>query len=235
MKQFHHAVRTVPANGNILFHQDEKNILDLMEMGCWSNLHKLGSEGTIQLSFDDGSINFENHQFSIDDLPMHGKHNLKNAVIAMYAAFLHGIHPEHSFAALKNSKGVKRRFETVFQRADKLVIDDFAHHPTAISQTVQAAVNYFSSKRILGIIELASNTMSQGYHGQSLYESALNLDKVYWLNLSGKKNQEFEYDSIDLLLNDLQKKIDEFDVILIMSNKDSKKISEPVIDLIKSK
>jgi UDP-N-acetylmuramate: L-alanyl-gamma-D-glutamyl-meso-diaminopimelate ligase len=123
----------------------------------------------------------------------------------------------------------------VFQRADKLVIDDFAHHPTAISQTVQAAVNYFSSKRILGIIELASNTMSQGYHGQSLYESALNLDKVYWLNLSGKKNQEFEYDSIDLLLNDLQKKIDEFDVILIMSNKDSKKISEPVIDLIKSK
>ena len=235
LKQFHHAVRTVPANGHILFHQDEKNILDLMEMGCWSNLHKLGSEGTIQFSFDDGSINFENHQFSIDDLPMHGKHNLKNAVIAMYAAFLHGIHPEHSFAALKNSKGVKRRFETVFQRADKLVIDDFAHHPTAISQTVHAAVNYFSSKRILGIIELASNTMSQGYHGQSLYESALNLDKVYWLNLSGKKNQEFEYDSIDLLLNDLQKKIDEFDVILIMSNKDSKKISEPVIDLIKSK
>ena len=50
-----------------------------------------------------------------------------------------------------------------------------------------------------------------------------------------KKNQEFEYDSIKSLLVDLKKEIDAFDVILIMSNKDSKKILEPIIDLIKSK
>jgi hypothetical protein len=55
------------------------------------------------------------------------------------------------------------------------------------------------------------------------------------LNVSGKKNREFEYDSIQLLLTDLTKDIDNFDVILIMSNKDSKKISEPIIDLIKNK
>ena len=50
-----------------------------------------------------------------------------------------------------------------------------------------------------------------------------------------EKNEEFEYDSIKLLLADLKKEIDAFDVILIMSNKDSKKILEPIIDLIKSK
>ena len=61
------------------------------------------------------------------------------------------------------------------------------------------------------------------------------LEKAYWLNVSGKKNREFEYDSIQLLLTDLTKDIDNFDVILIMSNKDSKKISEPIIDLIKNK
>ena len=103
------------------------------------------------------------------------------------------------------------------------------------SHTVQAAANHFSSQRILGIIELASNTMSQGHHGDELYESASDLEKVFWLNVSSKKNQEFEYDSIQLLLTDLKKDIDNFDVILIMSNKDSKKISEPIIDLIKSK
>ena len=166
---------------------------------------------------------------------MHGKHNLSNAMIAMYAASLHGISPEESFLALTNSKGVKRRFETVFQNDHKIVIDDFAHHPTAISHTVQAAANHFSSQRILGIIELASNTMSQGHHGDGLYESASDLEKVFWLNVSSKKNQEFEYDSIQLLLTDLKKDIDNFDVILIMSNKDSKKISEPIIDLIKDK
>ena len=153
----------------------------------------------------------------------------------MYVASLHGISPKESFLALTNSKGVKRRFETVFQNDYKIVIDDFAHHPTAISHTVQAAQNHFPTQKILGIIELASNTMSQGHHGDHLYESASGLGKAYWLNVSGKKNREFEYDSIQLLLTDLTKDIDNFDVILIMSNKDSKKISEPIIELIKNK
>ena len=166
---------------------------------------------------------------------MHGNHNLNNAIMAMYAAFLHGIHPRESFEAMKDSQGVKRRFEVVFEENDKIVIDDFAHHPTAILNTVKTAVSHFSSKRILGIIELASNTMSQGYHGQKLYESASELKKVYWLNLSGKKNQEFEYDSLKSMFENLKDEIRNFDVILIMSNKDSKKISEPIIDLIKSK
>ncbi|MDA8709773.1 UDP-N-acetylmuramate:L-alanyl-gamma-D-glutamyl-meso-diaminopimelate ligase [Gammaproteobacteria bacterium] len=235
LKQFHHAVRTVPANGNIIFHDGEKNITDLIKMGCWSKTHQLGRKENIQLLIEEGVIDFENQKFNISDLPMHGKHNLSNAVIAMYAASLHGISPKDSFLALKNSKGVKRRFETVFQNGHKIVIDDFAHHPTAISNTVQAATNYFPSKRILGIIELASNTMSQGHHGEDLYESASALGKAYWLNLSSQKNKEFEYDSIKLLLTDLEKDIDNFDVILIMSNKDSKKISEPIIDLIKNK
>jgi hypothetical protein len=84
-------------------------------------------------------------------------------------------------------------------------------------------------------VELASNTMSRGHHGAELYDSASGLEQVYWLNLSSKKNQDFEYDAINLLLEDLKKDIDSIDVILIMSNKDSKKISEPIIDLIKSK
>ena len=235
LKQFHHAVRTVPENGNILFHEQDKNILELLKMGCWSNIHPLGSLDNIQFSSEDNSINFENEKFDISTLPMHGSHNIKNAVIAMYAAYLNGIHPKQSFAALQNSKGVKRRFETVFENDSKTVIDDFAHHPTAISQTIKAAKNYYSSKKILAIIELGSNTMSEGHHGNKLYESAAELEKVFWLNVSGSKNKDFEYESIELLLKDLTDNIEKYDVILIMSNKDSKKISEPVIELIENK
>ena len=235
LKQFHHTVRTVPKNGHILFHGKDKNILKLLDMGCWSNSHQIGDKENIELAIEEGLIKYDSEKYNIDDLPMHGYHNLSNAVMAMYTAFLHGIHPKDSFSALTKSKGVKRRFETIFQNDNKLVLDDFAHHPTAILHTVQAAVSRFSSKRIIGIIELASNTMSQGYHGQELYDTTSALEKAYWLNLSDKKNQEFEYDSIKLLLEDLKKEIDNFDVILIMSNKDSKKISEPIIELIKSK
>ena len=126
-------------------------------------------------------------------------------------------------------------YKTFSHNDHKIVIDDFATHPTAISHPCQAANNHFPTQKKLGIIELASNTMSQGHHGDHLYESASGLEKAYWLNVSGKKNREFEYDSIQLLLTDLTKDIDNFDVILIMSNKDSKKISEPIIDLIKNK
>ena len=235
LKQFHHAIRTVPADGNILFHDGDENIINLIEMGCWSNTYKLGSEENINLSIEEGIIHLEGQRFDLSELPMPGQHNLNNAVMAMYASFLHGVDPQKAFLALKNSNGVKRRFETVFQNNKKTVIDDFAHHPTAISNTVEAAINRFAPKKVMGIVELASNTMSQGHHGVELYDSASGLEQVYWLNLSSKKNQDFEYDSINLLLEDLKKDIDSIDVILIMSNKDSKKISEPIIDIIKSK
>ena len=235
LKQFHNAIRTVPADGNILFHDGDENIINLIEMGCWSNTYKLGSEENIKLSIEEGIIHLEGQRFDISALPMHGQHNLNNAVMAMYTSFLHGVDPQKAFLALKNSNGVKRRFETVFQSNKKTVIDDFAHHPTAISNTVEAAINHFAPKKVMGIVELASNTMSQGHHGVELYDSASGLEQVYWLNLSSKKNQDFEYDSINSLLEDLKKDIDSIDVILIMSNKDSKKISEPIIDIIKSK
>ena len=235
LKQFHHAIRTVPENGNILSHNGENNIAELMAMGCWSKQHKIGTSDTIQLSPDLSSIAFEDIKFDTAKLPMHGEHNLNNALMAIYAAYLHGIHPKESFAALQKSQGVKRRFETIFQNDTKVVIDDFAHHPTAISFTIEAAKKYFSKQRILGIIELGSNTRSQGHHGKTLYESASKLDKAFWLNVSSKKNQEFEYESVDVLLKDLEDDLDNFDVILIMSNKDSKKISEPLIECITNK
>ena len=125
--------------------------------------------------------------------------------------------------------------ELTQSKPDLHIYDDFAHHPTAISFTIEAAKKYFSKQRILGIIELGSNTMSQGHHGKTLYESASKLDKAFWLNVSSKKNQEFEYESVDVLLKDLEDDLDNFDVILIMSNKDSKKISEPLIECITNK
>ena len=148
LKQFHHVIRTVPSNGNILFHDSDKNIIDLIEMGCWSNTHKLGGEDNLKLSIEEGIIHFNDQQFDVNDLPMHGRHNLNNVVMAMYTSFLFmGLIYRNLFQHSKNSKGVKRRFETVFKNSDKIVIDDFAHHPTAISFTVQQPRIIFLTKK----------------------------------------------------------------------------------------
>ena len=233
LKQFHHLIRTIPSGGNILTHSEGVNISELLELGCWSNQYAIGCPGTIHISFSKKIISFEGETFDLNSLPFYGKHNYENALMAIYAAYLHGVHPSKSFAALQRFKGVKRRFETVYCDDERVVIDDFAHHPTAISSTIEAAKGCFN-KKIIGIIERGSNTMSSGQHGQNLYESADNLDQVFWLNLSGKNVQENEYTSLDVLLEDLKTTLAGFGVILIMSNKDSKKILEPLIEYLKN-
>ena len=234
LKQFHHAVRTVPGEGNILIHADGDNISELLEMGCWSNTHQIGTKETIELDLTNKILNFKEETFKLESLPFYGIHNYQNALMAIYAAFLNGVHPKDSFAALQNFQGVKRRFEKIYEDNNITIIDDFAHHPTAISSTIAAAQDHFDGN-ILGIIELGSNTMSGGFHGTNLHKSANSLDGTFWLNLSGSEGEGHEFTSVNALLNNLKDTLDGFDVILIMSNKDSKKISEPLIELIKKK
>ena len=234
LKQFHHAVRTVPGEGNILIHADGDNISELLEMGCWSNTHQIGTKETIDLDLTNKILNFKEETFKLESLPFYGIHNYQNALMAIYAAFLNGVHPKDSFAALQNFQGVKRRFEKIYEDNNITIIDDFAHHPTAISSTIAAAQDHFDGN-ILGIIELGSNTMSGGFHGTNLHKSANSLDGTFWLNLSGSEGEGHEFTSVNALLNNLKDTLDGFDVILIMSNKDSKKISEPLIELIKKK
>ncbi|MDO7750546.1 MAG: UDP-N-acetylmuramate:L-alanyl-gamma-D-glutamyl-meso-diaminopimelate ligase [SAR86 cluster bacterium] len=234
LKQFHHAVRTVPGEGNILIHADGDNISELLEMGCWSNTHQIGTKETIELDLTNKILNFKEETFKLESLPFYGIHNYQNALMAIYAAFLNGVHPKDSFAALQNFQGVKRRFEKIYEDSNITIIDDFAHHPTAIESTIAAAQDHFDGN-ILGIIELGSNTMSGGFHGTNLHKSANSLDGTFWLNLSGSEGEGHEFTSVNALLNNLKDTLDGFDVILIMSNKDSKKISEPLIELIKKK
>ena len=199
-----------------------------------SHIHQIGTNETIDLDLTNKMLNFKEETFNLESLPFYGTHNYQNALMAIYAAFLNGVHPKDSFAALQNFQGVKRRFEKIYEDSNITIIDDFAHHPTAIESTIAAAQDHFDGN-ILGIIELGSNTMSGGFHGTNLHKSANSLDGTFWLNLSGSEGEGHEFTSVNALLNNLKDTLDGFDVILIMSNKDSKKISEPLIELIKKK
>ena len=234
LKQFHHVIRTIPADGNILIRPEGDNMSALMDMGYWSHVHKIGTIETIAIDMTKNILSFGNEIFNLNTLPFNGMHNYQNAIMAMYAAFLHGVAPRDSFKALESFTGVKRRFETIYHDQDFIVIDDFAHHPTAIASTTAMAKGLFDQK-ILGIIELGSNTMSGGFHGTDLYKSAESLDKTLWLNLSSTSNDPHELTTLEMLLEELKRDLDNFGVILIMSNKDSKKISDPLIELIKAK
>gem|GEM_PF-6709247 len=119
------------------------------------------------------------------ELSMAGSHNRANALAAIAAASASGVAPAEAVRALCAFPGVRRRLEVRGVVNGVTVIDDFAHHPTAIELTIAGQRARMSSKgRILAVIEPRSNTMRAGVMKDRLSQSVAQADRVYCLNQS---------------------------------------------------
>jgi len=90
--------------------------------------------------------------------PMPGEHNLANTLAAIAVADELQIPKKRIQAALETFKGVKRRQEIRGVKNGVVVIDDFAHHPTAVQKTVQAIKGYYPHHRLVAVFEPRTNT-----------------------------------------------------------------------------
>ena len=182
-RQFHHLIKIIPSNGNVVYFADDKNIRDLIDMGIWSNQIAINDNAhSIEAAYSDKTLKYEESIYSLNELPLIGEHNFKNYISAILAAKTDGIKIQDSIKSLASFDGVKRRLEYKGSFDGIEIYDDFAHHPTAIEFSSNALVAKNPSKKILGLIELGSNTMSGGSHGLSLVESAKSLTHVIWLD-----------------------------------------------------
>ncbi len=93
--------------------------------------------------------------------PLFGEHNLQNAAMALAAAITAGVDPEAGAAALARFPGVARRLEVVGEAAGVTVVDDFAHHPTALAATVAAARLRWPGRRLVVAFEPRSLTAAR--------------------------------------------------------------------------
>lgn len=111
-------------------------------------------------------------------LPMIGRHNVQNssAVIAMGLKL--GLSSDEINKALAKFKGIKRRQEIVGVKNDVVVMDDFAHHPTAIALTIDAVKEAYPDRRIWAIFEPRSATSRRDSFQNELPESLMAADKV---------------------------------------------------------
>ena len=82
-----------------------------------------------------------------------GRHNLKNTLAAVAVADAMGVSPEAIAGALPEFGGVRRRQEIRGERRGVTVIDDFAHHPTAVRETLSAVRDWFVDNRIIAVFE----------------------------------------------------------------------------------
>jgi len=111
------------------------------------------------------------------DLPMAGLHNLQNAAMAVAAAILSGLSPESAASAMTRFPGVARRMEVVGEAAGITVVDDFAHHPTAIAVTIAAARQRWPNRRLVIAFEPRSLTAARR-SSQEAYLEALSAADV---------------------------------------------------------
>ena len=86
-------------------------------------------------------------------VPMAGLHNAQNATLALAAALRAGLEPAAAVAALAEFPGVARRLEVVGEAAGVTVVDDFAHHPTAVAATLAAARDRWPGRRLVVAFE----------------------------------------------------------------------------------
>jgi len=111
-------------------------------------------------------------------LPMAGEHNALNATAAAALAAVQRVPVESIAEALATFKSVKRRLEIRAEVAGITVIDDFAHHPTAIRETLRALRSAYPGRRLWAVLEPRSNTLRRNVFEQELVESLALADEV---------------------------------------------------------
>ncbi len=104
-------------------------------------------------------------------LPMSGHHNVENALGVYAAARALGLSADQIRSGFASFAGVKRRQEIRGTVDDILVIDDFAHHPTAVRETIVAIRQRYPERRLWAVFEPRSNTSRRNIH-QNEYASA---------------------------------------------------------------
>ncbi len=178
--QFHHLVRTIPAAGRIVANGGDEAIARVLARGCWSEIEGFGHGGEWELVGDDyPEVRHFGHAVGTLELELPGAHNRMNALAAIAAAQHVGVEPAQALAALAEFRGVKRRLEERGTVNEVTVIDDFAHHPTAIRETVGALKRRIASGRVLAILEPRSNTMKLGAMKAQLPDALAEADRVF--------------------------------------------------------
>ncbi len=141
------------------------------------------------------------------EFPLAGEYNVWNATAAAALAADYGVPKEVIGEALRTFQSVKRRLEVKALVNGITIIDDFAHHPTAIEQTLQALRSRYSAARLWVVLEPRSNTMRRNVLQESLARSLALADEVIVANVfKSEAIPEAERLDLNWVVEEIQKR-----------------------------
>ena len=249
---FRAGVALVPSGGRIVACGDDTNVRDVLAPArARVVLYGLGDDADLDLRADAIEEGPEGTRFIVHPKghapfavlsPLSGRHNVANALAAIAAGEGFGLSAEKLATGLPSFLGVKRRLEVRATAAGVTVVDDFAHHPTAVATTLAGARKHWPGRRIWGVFEPRSLTAGRAdflepyvaalreadavalatpYHAARLSRpgapGALDVPALV-ARLAGEGREAFSAPDPSALAEDLLPRLAEGDVVIVMSS-----------------
>lgn len=246
-RSFSLMLRQIPRNGLIIANGDDDNVKDVLTSAftpfilfgksseCDAKISKVSPlKGKIGMGFQ---LDYKGKRYPIE-IPLMGEFNVYNASAVTLLALEEGIPFEKVQAALGRFKNVMRRLQLLTQKDAIKVYDDFAHHPTAITETVKAVRNAHPEATLHAIYEARSNTSVRKFHQERMAGAFQDADTITFyklhrgekivaedrldltavvneLNQSQKK--AWQFDTLDQIFENTLEEVKKGDIVLVMS------------------
>ena len=181
-KQFKLLPRYLRPQGTIVANWADNKVQHAITEESWYTIQSVNDEQNLHWQ-DSDLYDADLHLGSITT-SLAGLHNRTNALCAIAACHKAGIDIDTCLKALASFKLPARRLQVVFDNQKLVVLDDFAHHPTAIKATLQAVSEVYPDKNIMVAFEPSSNTMKSGHWNNELATCFELAEKTFVLDLN---------------------------------------------------
>ena len=189
-RSFRHLLRIVPRSGTVLVNGEDEVTASLLP-APWTHVLRVGKDRSNDLEIRDFQETIDGSEFALIwkgqlwsevKTTLGSFYNARNVAMAAAAAGL-ALNPKDptmlSLACLKNFQGVKRRQEVLFDGPDIRVLEDFAHHPTAVRDTVASLKKRYPEHHLTICFEPRSNTACSKVFEDRLHECFFDADTTY--------------------------------------------------------
>jgi UDP-N-acetylmuramate: L-alanyl-gamma-D-glutamyl-meso-diaminopimelate ligase len=183
---FKRLVNLTPRKGRVVAYDADENV-DACTAGAFCPVERYGMRAGSYwqisgVNFSTGSTSWsvlrEGAPWAEFEFSLAGEHNVLNATAAAALAANYGIEAPAIAEALKTFKSVKRRLEVKAEIDGVTIIDDFAHHPTAITATLRALRTRYPGARLWAVFEPRSNTLRRKVFEKELVAGLALADQV---------------------------------------------------------
>ncbi|MCC6138045.1 MAG: UDP-N-acetylmuramate:L-alanyl-gamma-D-glutamyl-meso-diaminopimelate ligase [Bdellovibrionaceae bacterium] len=241
---FRRLLELIPQDGTLVYNADDANILSLLGYAQCKKISVSSKKGDVVVK--DISPLRDGISFSLDahgknqklELPLFGEYNAFNAayVFAVAKALSWNVDVENCF---KRFQGVKRRQEIIGQPNNILVIEDFAHHPSAVEQTLKTFLKRRGDNKLHAVFEPRSATSRRSIFQEDYAQAFANTDFAYIsvpfniqalpeeqrfsseklvADIAKKGVTSFLCANVDDIISKIKKSAKPGDIVLVMSN-----------------